>query len=50
MDHVFKLHGQPLPLISDRGQVFTSQFWQQLFKMSGTQLKMSTAYHPQSDG
>lgn len=50
MDHVFKLHGQPLALISDRGQVFTSLFWRQLFKLSGTQLKMSTAYHPQTDG
>jgi transposase InsO family protein len=50
MDKVFKLHGMPLALVSDRDKVFTSQFWQHLFKASGTQLRMSTAYHPQTDG
>jgi transposase InsO family protein len=50
MDHVFKLHGMPLALISDRDKVFTSNFWQQLFRLSGTQMRMSSAYHPQTDG
>jgi transposase InsO family protein len=50
MDKVFRLHGMPLALVSDREKIFTSQFWQHLFKVSGTQLRMSTAYHPQTDG
>nr|GEV63706.1 hypothetical protein [Tanacetum cinerariifolium] len=37
-------------LISDRDKVFMSLFWQSLFKMLQVELKMSTAYHPQTDG
>lgn len=36
--------------MSDRDKAFTSRFWQYLFKCMGTNLAMSTAYHPQSDG
>lgn len=36
--------------MSDRDRVFTSHFWQELFKLVGTQLHLSSAYHPQSDG
>jgi transposase InsO family protein len=50
MDKVFRLHGMPLALVSDRDKIFTSQFWQHLFKVSGTQLRMITTYHPQTDG
>lgn len=50
VEHIIKLHGMPKSIISDRGHVFVSQFWQQFFKMSGTQLKLSSAYHPQTDG
>ena len=49
-DNIFKYHGLPKALISDRDPKFTSQFWQALFKLLGTKLSMSTAYHPQTDG
>lgn len=47
---VYKLHGMPVAIISDRDPVFTSLFWQELFKKCRVKLQMSTAYHPQSDG
>lgn len=50
LDHVFKLHGLPLSIVSDRDPVFTSQYWQSIFKATGTQLRMSTANHPETDG
>jgi len=46
MDTIFKLHGMPKMIISDRDPTFTSHFWQELFKMQGTHLNMSSAYHP----
>nr|KYP46439.1 Transposon Ty3-I Gag-Pol polyprotein [Cajanus cajan] len=48
--NVVKLHGFPKTIVSDRDKVFTSQFWQHLFKLSGTTINLTTAYHPQSDG
>jgi transposase InsO family protein len=50
MDNIYKLHGLPSAIISDRDRIFTSRFWQLLFKLAGTSLHMSSAYHPQSDG
>ncbi|GKD48402.1 putative nucleotidyltransferase, ribonuclease H [Tanacetum coccineum] len=43
-------HGVPISIISDRDGRFVSQFWQSLQEAFGTQLDMSTAYHPETDG
>jgi transposase InsO family protein len=48
--HIYKLHSLPESIVSDRDPVFASHFWQELFKEIGTELKMSTAYHPATDG
>jgi len=48
--HVFKLHGLPSTIISDRDTRWTGQFWQRLFNLLGSKLNMSTAFHPQTDG
>jgi transposase InsO family protein len=50
VDSVYKLHGMPSSIISDRNKIFTSKLWQELFRLSGTTLKMSSSYHPQTDG
>lgn len=50
MEIVGKIHCLPQSLVSDRDPLFVSKFWQELFRRSGTQLRMSSTYHPQSDG
>nr|GEY46325.1 putative reverse transcriptase domain-containing protein [Tanacetum cinerariifolium] len=43
-------HGMPISIISDRDSHLTSRFWQSLQNALGTQLDLSTAYHPKTDG
>ncbi|KAJ9515073.1 hypothetical protein QJQ45_012601 [Haematococcus lacustris] len=50
IDHVYKLHGMPAELISDRGSLFTSVFWREVMRRCGSKLALSSSYHPQSDG
>lgn len=50
MDNIFKLHGMPHFIVSDRDPIFTNNFWKYFFKLQGTQLHLNTAYNPQTDG
>nr|KYP52247.1 Transposon Ty3-I Gag-Pol polyprotein [Cajanus cajan] len=47
---IVRLHGVPSSIISDRDLRFTSRFWQSLHQALGTKLKLSFAYHPETDG
>ena len=40
----------PTSIFNDRDPIFTSHFWQELMKLQGIQLAMSSAYHPKIDG
>ena len=46
MKEVFRLHGMPRNIISDRDTKFTSNFWKSLMVGLETKLLFSTAYHP----
>jgi transposase InsO family protein len=50
IDTVYRLHGLPTCIVSNRDRVFTSRLWQELFRLASVTLKMSSAYHPQTDG
>ena len=47
---IIRLHGVPVSIVSDRDPRFTAHFWRSFQKAMGTQLTMSTAFHPQTDG
>ena len=49
-DNIFRLYGWPSRLVSDRDPRFTCGFWQELLRLTGTSMRMSTPHHPQTDG
>jgi transposase InsO family protein len=50
MIHVHKYYGPATTIVSDRGPQFISAFWDEFCRLLGTKLKLSTPYHPQTDG
>ncbi|KAJ3685492.1 hypothetical protein LUZ61_014656 [Rhynchospora tenuis] len=50
IDQVYRLHGLPTSIVTDRDPVFTSNFWRAIMENLGIKLNMSTSYHPQTDG
>ncbi|KAJ9509206.1 hypothetical protein QJQ45_001464 [Haematococcus lacustris] len=50
IDNVYRLHDMPAELISDRGSLFTSVFWQEVMRRCGSKPALSSSYHLESDG
>jgi chemotaxis protein CheY-P-specific phosphatase CheC len=50
LTHIIRLHGISESIVSDRGSIFTSHFWTSLSSLMGLKRKLSTAFHPQTDG
>ena len=50
IDHCYCENGLPSEIISDRDKLFVMKFWKALHKLIGVKLKLSTAYHPETDG
>ncbi len=50
IDHIFRLHGLPMDVVSDRGSQFVSKFWQEFCRLLGATVSLSSGYHPQSNG
>lgn len=50
VDHVFRLHGLPMDVVSDRGPQFVSKFWQEFCRLLGASVSLSSGFHPQSNG
>jgi hypothetical protein len=48
--NIFRLHGLPTDIVSDRGSQFTSKFTKTLLQLCDIKGNLSTAFHPQSDG
>ena len=50
VDHVWKLHGVPIHVVSDRGSVFVGKFMTEVLRLIGAKHNRSTAFHPQTNG
>lgn len=50
MQEIYRLHGMPKTMVSDRDPIFTSNLWKEIFNLMRSTLSYNTVYHPQSDG
>ena len=50
LDHVWRFHGLPTTIVSDRGPQFAAKVMKKLCRLLGITPKLSTAFHPQTDG
>ena len=50
IDRIVCLHDVPMSIVSDRDPRFVSRLWKSFQEVMGSELRLSTAYHPQTDG
>jgi transposase InsO family protein len=50
LDEIVRLHGLPEEIVSDRGPQFASKFWHRLFELLGVDIRLSSVFHPETDG
>jgi transposase InsO family protein len=50
LDEIVRLHGLPKEIVSDRGPQFASKFWHRLFEVLGVDIRLSSAFHLETDG
>jgi len=50
LDGIVRLHGLPEEIVSDKGPQFASKFWHCLFELLGVDIRLSLAFHPETDG
>uniref|UniRef100_A0A9J8AF28 Uncharacterized protein n=1 Tax=Cyprinus carpio carpio TaxID=630221 RepID=A0A9J8AF28_CYPCA len=50
VDHIFRIHGLPVDVVSDRGPQFVSRFWKEFCRQIGASTSLSSGFHPQTNG
>ncbi|KAM6965396.1 uncharacterized protein FYW47_007740 [Aplochiton taeniatus] len=50
VQHIIRVHGLPVDVVSDRGPQFTSRFWKAFCSLLGASVSLSSGFHPQSNG
>uniref|UniRef100_A0A671TP74 Gypsy retrotransposon integrase-like protein 1 n=1 Tax=Sparus aurata TaxID=8175 RepID=A0A671TP74_SPAAU len=50
MTNIFRVHGFPRDIVSDRGPQFVSRFWREFCRLIGAQVSLTSGYHPEANG